>query len=157
MPMNKKGDAGIGIGALVTIILVVLVLVGVGLWWGFGFGNTTKRIGDLFHPASSVGNVQEACKYSGTINDKFDYCCKVRRVKITDDADPILTTCSGTSQLNLFPSIGCSDADCVLTICDIKNIKLEKECGEADKNKILKPGRIPIEEGKVCCIKLKSP
>ncbi len=77
---NKKG-AEMTIGTIVIIVLALIVLVVLVLGFTGGWTNLWGRITSFFG-GSNVDSIVQACQVACSTNSKYDWCDRVRNLRV---------------------------------------------------------------------------
>lgn len=145
---NKRGQ-GLSTNAIILIILGVVVLALLIVGFTIGWGNIAPWLSQ-----NNVNTIVSQCGTACTMNSKYDFCTKVRKLKA--DKLEVETTCAAFSAISEYNQYGIEE--CPLIECDINceiinvagrvaSVKDACESTEDDITSITDVGG-----GKKCCI-----
>jgi len=159
--MRSKRGQEMTVGTLVMIVLAIIVLVVLALGFGMGWTNLWSKITGYFTPVN-VDSIKQACTYACTTQATYDFCCRIRDVKMSADADPVKMTCTDSRIKPTDCTLSCSDSDCQALICGYEgsgtNVvsgteeePAECEAGKDAPERVLKVGRNVLGKYEACC------
>lgn len=149
---EKKGSE-MTIGTLVIIVLAVVLLVVLIVGFTMGWKGLWDKISNWTGGGSNVDAVTQACQMACTQNAEFEYCCKVREVRYSDN-EKKQQTCNS---LGVSCSINCKASTCPESvICSGSYNVITGDCLSGkpeDKSRRLTENLNVLNSNQKCCSK----